>query len=55
MYFSILKINDKLAKKFTGDPMISFKRTRNLKVKISGNTIINNNVKGNPNFQNILN
>ena len=33
--------------------MVSFKRTRNLRVKISGNTIINNNVKGNPNFQDI--
>ena len=28
---SILKINKELAKTFDGDPIISFKRTRNLK------------------------
>ena len=38
---SILQINKKIAKTFEGDPIISFKRTRNPREIIDGNTIIN--------------
>ena len=35
----------KSAKTFGGDPVISFRRTRNLGEEIGGNTIINNIIK----------
>ena len=41
-YWSILKINEKLAKTLKGDAKISSKQTINLREKIGGNTTINN-------------
>ena len=38
-------MNENLAKTFEGDPITSFKRTRNLREIIRGNNIINNNLK----------
>ena len=38
-------MNENLAKIFEGDPITSFKRTRNLREIIRGNNIINNNLK----------
>ena len=43
--WSIFRVNESLSKTFAGDPIIFFNRTRNLREIISGNTIINNNVK----------
>ena len=43
-HWPILKIKEKFAKTFEGDPIISFKPTRHLREIIGGNTIINNNV-----------
>lgn len=42
---SILKINKELAKTFDGDPIISFKKARNLQELFGGNTIIENKFK----------
>lgn len=47
-HWSILKINEKLAKTFERDAIISiisFKRSRKLREIIDGNTIINRNIK----------
>ena len=41
-YWSILEINEKLAKTLKGDPKLSFKQTRSLREEIGENTTINN-------------
>ena len=41
-YWSILEINEKLAKTLKGDTKLSFQQTRKLREKIGGNTTINN-------------
>ena len=41
-YWSILEINEKLAKTLKGDTKLSFQQTRRLREKIGGNTTINN-------------
>ena len=44
-HWSTLKVNKTLVKKIAGDPIISFKRTRNMGEIIGGKAIININVK----------
>ena len=42
-YWSLLKINQNLAKSFELKPILSFKRSKNLKNLIGGNTLVNGN------------